>query len=123
MIPFTSFDPALIVWAPHPQYTGVRMAWLAKGAELGVSYSCALLEMADGAQIPEHIHADEDDVLYVLKGSARMAIGGEDIALVSGSFLRVPKGMPHRPHGFAGGFTIYDVWVCPTHFLNAKEKV
>lgn len=110
MIPFTHFDPDAIAWAPHPEFAGVRIAWLARRAELGVPYSCALLEMADGAQIPEHIHASEDDVLYVLKGRARMTVGGEEVALVKGSFLRVPKGTPHRPYGFADGFTIYDVW-------------
>ena len=106
-----SFSPEAVVWQDHPLFVGVRIAWLVSGALSDGPYTCALVEMADDAVVPEHVHQNEDDVLYVLKGRARMEIcGAPEVELRPGSFLRVPKNTRHRPFDFSGGFTIYDFW-------------
>ncbi len=100
-----------LAWSAHETFPGVSLAWLTRRARRGAALSCALVRIADGADVPEHVHADEDDILYVLRGAARMAIDGAgERTLAAGDFLRVPAGARHRPYGFAGDFLAFDVW-------------
>jgi quercetin dioxygenase-like cupin family protein len=100
-----------LVWSAHERFLDVRLAWLMRPKAPGAPLSCALVQIADGANVPAHIHDGEDDILYVLRGFARMAIDGVgERTLAAGDFLRVPAGARHRPYGFAGDFLAFNVW-------------
>lgn len=86
---------------------------------LSPSQECALVEMPPGAQVDEHVHDQQDDILYVLRGSAVMWIEDSgDLLLSAGSYLRIPKGTRHRPHGFAGGFRVFNLWAALPSTFN-----
>ncbi|MGD0642874.1 MAG: cupin domain-containing protein [Roseiarcus sp.] len=100
-----------LVWSAHENFPDVRLGWLMRPSARGAPVSCALVQIPDGANVPEHVHAGEDDILYVLHGSARMAIeGAGEMTLTAGDFLRIPAGSRHRPYGFAGDFLAFNVW-------------
>lgn len=100
-----------IAWTPHPRFPGVRIAWLMQRARGEAPFDCALVRMPPDAEVFEHVHAAESDVLYVLGGRATMSVAGVgDIALSRGSFLRIPPGVAHRPHSFADNFTAFNFW-------------
>ena len=44
---------------------------------------------------PMHVHANEDEVLYVLEGSFRFQLGEELHDAPTGTFVFVPRGLPH----------------------------
>lgn len=44
-----------------------------------------------------HKHDEEDEMFYVLEGEFNMELRDRVIALRSGEFLIVPKGVEHRP--------------------------
>jgi quercetin dioxygenase-like cupin family protein len=44
---------------------------------------------------PLHVHANEEEVLYVLEGTFRFRIGDEVSAAPAGSLVFVPRGVPH----------------------------
>ena len=44
---------------------------------------------------PLHVHANEDEVLYVLDGSFRFQLGEAVSAAPAGSLMFVPRGVPH----------------------------
>jgi quercetin dioxygenase-like cupin family protein len=97
-------------WSPHPAFPGVRLARLLRALPIR-ALDGALVEISDGASVPEHAHAEEDDILYVLRGEARMWIEGRgEQALGAGDFLRIPRGRRHRPFAFAGGFLAFNLW-------------
>jgi quercetin dioxygenase-like cupin family protein len=51
--------------------------------------------IASGDGPPMHTHAQEDESWYVLEGELRFKIGGELSSASAGSFVFVPRGVPH----------------------------
>ena len=102
---------AELAWLPHPRFRDVRIASLVTGTSDTGPMDCALVEMLPSAEVGEHVHDRQDDMLYVLCGTAVMWIDGQgDVPLVPGSFLRIPKGTRHRPHSFRDGFRVFNFW-------------
>lgn len=52
--------------------------------------------MPCGEAPPLHIHRNEDEVFYVLRGTIRFEVGDAIITAGSGDVVMAPKGMPHR---------------------------
>ncbi|MBX3161296.1 MAG: cupin domain-containing protein [Deltaproteobacteria bacterium] len=59
------------------------------------SLAASVLELPAGAAIPEHVHAVETEVLYVLAGAGTMKVGGIDLAVTPTSVVQVPANVPH----------------------------
>jgi mannose-6-phosphate isomerase-like protein (cupin superfamily) len=60
-------------------------------------------EMAAGVGPPLHIHRDCAESFYVISGSYRMHLGGNDFDCPAGSFVYVPVGMRHTFQSAAAG--------------------
>ena len=55
-----------------------------------------IVTMAPNADGPEsHVHADEDDVFYVLDGELTFLLDDGDVSAPAGTFVLVPPGVPH----------------------------
>jgi mannose-6-phosphate isomerase-like protein (cupin superfamily) len=55
-----------------------------------------LITMAPNADGPEsHVHAEEDDVFYVLDGELTFLLEDGDVAAPAGTFVLVPPGVNH----------------------------
>lgn len=48
-----------------------------------------------GESPPLHIHHNEDEAFYILSGTIRFLIGGEERIVHTGDTLIAPKGVPH----------------------------
>ena len=58
----------------------------------------SMVETADaepGAGPPLHIHHDAAESFWVLAGEYRMHVDGRDFRCPAGSFVHVPRGLPH----------------------------
>jgi len=56
----------------------------------------SLITMAPNANGPEsHVHADEDDVFYILDGELTFLLDDGDVAAPTGTFVLVPPGVKH----------------------------
>jgi quercetin dioxygenase-like cupin family protein len=60
--------------------------------------SAGLYVLAAGATDPQRPH-HEDEMYYVVRGTARFRAGDEDREVAAGSVLYVPAEMEHRFHG------------------------
>ena len=81
----------------------------ARAASMGV------LELQAGAGVPEHIHADSVEMLYVEEGGAEMTIEGQAMAVKQGDAVYIPAGIKHSariPEG-APSFRAVQVYVGP----------
>ncbi|WP_375770144.1 cupin domain-containing protein [Archangium gephyra] len=81
----------------------------ARAASLGV------LELQAGAGVPEHIHADSVEMLYVEEGGAEMTIEGQKMPVKQGDAVYIPAGTRHSaliPEG-APRFRAVQVYVGP----------
>jgi quercetin dioxygenase-like cupin family protein len=55
----------------------------------------AILELPAGAKVPEHVHAKETEMLYVLAGTATMIVDGVELAVTPTSVIQVPPATKH----------------------------
>ncbi|AZP22259.1 cupin domain-containing protein [Streptomyces aquilus] len=44
---------------------------------------------------PLHRHLEEDEMFYVLSGTARFLCDGQELAAAPGDFVLLPRGLPH----------------------------
>jgi len=66
-------------------------------------FSASVLQLAAGANVPEHVHANETELLYVLEGSGTMTIAGQAIAVTSTSVIQIP---PNTKHAFSAASNV-----------------
>ena len=108
---FKLIQPEERKWDPHPQLPGIEVAYLLSNRVDQVGITCALVHLPVGSEVEKHLHENSDDIIYVLKGKAKMWIEGVgDVPLATGSFLRIPKGTWHQPHAIEEDFLAYDIW-------------
>lgn len=104
-------DLAEIEWLPHPTAEGVTMKPLVTMKSDGTDVSCLLIKVPRGGQVPEHVHQDQVDILYPLKGKAVMFVDGAgSFSLEPGCVARVPKGTRHRIEQVSEELLLYDVF-------------
>jgi quercetin dioxygenase-like cupin family protein len=65
-----------ISWTPHPVAQGVEIKPLISKKEHGLHVTCMLVTIPVGNHVPEHIHEEQDDILYPLQGKAIMWVDG-----------------------------------------------
>jgi uncharacterized RmlC-like cupin family protein len=108
---FKLIQPQERKWDPHPQLPGVEVAYLVSKRADKVDITCALVHLPVGSHVDKHLHENSDDIIYVLKGKAKMWVDGiGDVPLVAGTFLRIPKGTMHQPHDIEEDFIAHDTW-------------
>jgi mannose-6-phosphate isomerase-like protein (cupin superfamily) len=102
-----------ISWISHPTAQGVKIKPLISEKEHGLDVTCMLVNIPVGKQAPEHIHEEQDDILYPLQGRAVMWVDGTgNFSLEPGVIVRVPKGVKHKIFDVTENLLIYDVF-CP----------
>jgi mannose-6-phosphate isomerase-like protein (cupin superfamily) len=76
---------------------GSTYRFLADGAATGGRYSlCEKTFWGDPP--PLHVHEAEEESFYVLDGHGSVSIGGTEHPVAAGSFVLVPRGVPHTLH-------------------------
>ena len=104
-----------ISWRPHPIAKGVEIKPLATKSEDDLNVTCMLVRIPAGKQIPEHIHAEQVDILFPIHGAAEMVVEGTGtFPLKAGVVVRVPKGTKHKIFNVTEELLIYDVFQPPT---------
>src|SRR3954452_18130278 len=74
---------------------GVSITHKVRGDDSGgqVAIFESLIPAGEGP--PLHVHANEEEVLYVLEGTFRFQLRDEVTAAPAGSLMFVPRGVPH----------------------------
>lgn len=74
----------------------MQAVFKADGAETASAYAISEWRMESGAPGPgAHSHEDNDDLFYVLEGTASILIGDDWITARAGAFVCAPAGTPH----------------------------
>ena len=80
----------------------------------GGDLTCFVVRCPAGSAIEEHVHEDETDVIYVLRGRASMWVEDRGVfPLRPGVFVVVPRGLRHRTFDVEEELVIYDVFTPP----------
>jgi quercetin dioxygenase-like cupin family protein len=65
----------------------------------------AQIYLKRGALVPMHTH-DSEQMTYVLQGSLRFLVGGEEIIVREGEVLHIPSGVPHQAEALDDTFEL-----------------
>ena len=74
---------------------GPAMIFLEPSVVKDAPFSASVLALPAGANVPEHVHAKETELLYVLEGSGTMTIAGQEIAVMPTSVIQIPANTKH----------------------------
>lgn len=75
---------------------GVKIIGKILSDETNGEYSVIVTETPPNGGPPKHIHSQEDELFYVLKGQFTFTCGEETIQAKEGDFVRLPRGVPHQ---------------------------
>lgn len=67
-----------------------------------------ILALPSGAAVPEHVHANETEMLYILAGSGTMTVAGVQLAVTPSSVVQVP---PNTKHSFTASADVRAVQI------------
>ncbi len=100
-----------IAWVSHKLSPEAKTKTMISKKDDGLDVSCVLVDLPVGVEIPEHIHDQQDDILYPLKGKATMWVDGTGFfTLEPGVIVRVPKATKHKIIDVVEDMVIYDVF-------------
>jgi mannose-6-phosphate isomerase-like protein (cupin superfamily) len=98
----------------HPFLENVGMRTLYSKRDDEGEATCFVIRCVVGSEIEEHVHHDEVDIIFVLKGKATMWIEDRgSFSLEPGVFVVVPKGLRHRTYDVKEELLIYDIFIPP----------
>mgnify|MGYP002640763406 CR=1 FL=1 len=98
----------------HPFLANVGMKTLYSKRGDGGEITCFVVRCSVGSEVEEHVHQDEADIIFVLKGKATMWVENRgSFPLEPGVFVVVPKGLRHRAYDVVEELHIYDVFSPP----------
>ena len=69
--------------------------------KLLVAVDGATIAIQDGSP-PKHLHADANEIQYILEGKGTIWLGDKEVAVKPGDLVIIPKGTPHggtKPDG------------------------
>lgn len=100
---------------PHPILEDLKIRVLLSERDEDSPVTCVLLKCPIGSEIKEHVHTEQNDLVYVLKGEATMWIENMGkFQIRPGTFIAVEKGKKHRTFNVTEDLLIYSVFVPPT---------
>ena len=69
--------------------------FLATSEQTGGAFSLFDNYTLPGAGIPPHFHTQEDEAFWIVEGTYRFWVDGEDVELGPGGFVFLPRNTPH----------------------------
>jgi quercetin dioxygenase-like cupin family protein len=100
-----------VKWEPHPMVKEIKIKVLLSKRDHGVNITCMLVRLPKGSSFPEHIHKEQDDIVFYLSGKCRVMIDGVgELIAKKGTFLRIPKNTRHAVLEALEDTLLYDVF-------------
>ena len=97
-------------------FVGVRMKLLLSGVDTGNQFALLKNSSAGISQTPVHIHADDDETLYMMEGEMQAVIAGQRHVVQAGETVFLPRGVPHQLMNASGRPTRYLLLCTPPGF-------
>jgi quercetin dioxygenase-like cupin family protein len=99
-------------------YKGILSTQLAGAEETGGDFDFVVSNMRKGTEPPAHVHARENEFMYVLAGKLSVYVENDTFEIEAGGCMFLPKG---RPHAFIIQSSEIQmlVLITPGGFMNA----
>lgn len=101
---------------------GVLMKQHLASQETGGSFSLFENRSNGPSRTPIHVHAHDDETLYILEGAMQAIINGEERSLRAGDSIFLPRGIPHQLTNVSGTPARYLLLCTPGGFERFLEE-
>ncbi|GFE67073.1 cupin domain-containing protein [Litoreibacter roseus] len=75
---------------------------LVSGAETDGQYFLMEAVITPGGRAPEHVQTREEEGFYILSGTLNFYADGQQVIARAGTFINIPKGVPHYFENVSG---------------------
>ena len=82
----------------YPRPAGAVTIFAEPATTRAKDLAATIIELPKGGAIPEHVHAGESELLFLLAGSGTMTVKGVPLAVLSTTVVQIP---PSTPHAFS----------------------
>jgi mannose-6-phosphate isomerase-like protein (cupin superfamily) len=108
----TLFNVENLSWENHPAVKDVFIKKIITTGQFGKdSPSIIMVRIPVGVEVPEHIHEESEDILFILVGKATIWIDGiGNLKLQKNVVVRVPRNTKHRIFDVSNELLVYDVF-------------
>ncbi len=105
-------DTESLPWEDHPTVKDVSVRKIVTPGRFGKdSPSILMVKIPVGGEVPEHVHTESEDILFIVSGRGMMWVDGTGaVALHTGAVVRVPRNTKHRIFDVTDEILIYDVF-------------
>jgi mannose-6-phosphate isomerase-like protein (cupin superfamily) len=83
-----------VVVPPGEGHRVGNVEFLARTAD-SPRFNFAIIEIAAGRVLEEHVHREEDDAFYIVEGEMTFLFGHDSALAPPGTFVLVPPGVEH----------------------------
>ncbi len=103
--------------------TDELMTFKASGEDTGGAYSLTDSMVPPQGGPPPHIHHREDEAFWVLEGELEVTVGEATFGAGAGSFVHLPKGVPHAYRNVGSGPARFLTLIVPAGLEGFFEEV
>ncbi len=97
--------------------------FLITGAQSNGQYFAMDARVPPGAGPPPHIQTREEEAFYVLSGELVFRAGGKRVVGRTGTFLHVPRGVPHHFRNESEAEARVLIWFGPACIEHMMERM
>lgn len=121
-------EPSMVVLGPGEGVRiespiGEAITFKARGSETGGTMTAFETIVAVGEGPPLHVHANEDEAVYVLEGDLHFRVGLDLRRTPAGTFLFIPRGTPHTFQNVGGDTARFLVIFTPSGIERFFERM
>ena len=84
-------------WEEHPRIKDVYMKKLLTSADNPLA-NISIVQVPVGNKVSRHLHADQEETVYLLSGKSELVLGDERVSFDAGSAVVIPRGLEHELH-------------------------
>lgn len=103
-------------------WTGFPDIIRVSGEDTGGTFSVIEMRVPPGYAGPPHIHHNEHETFYTVKGELEYTIGDETIVGEAGKIVHGPMGIPHAFSNESDSEAIAHTWVHPAGFEDFMAR-
>ena len=95
---------------------GVVMKQQLSGEETNGTFSLFENRSGGESKTPIHVHADDDETLFIIEGQMQALIAGKEQTIQAGESIFLPRGIPHQLMNTSGSPAHYMLLCTPSGF-------
>jgi quercetin dioxygenase-like cupin family protein len=111
-----------VEWEPHFMTDRGQIRWIYTREKDDSPITVMQIRFEDGVTLPDHVHRDQPDLVYVLQGRATMFIDGVgEFPIEPGTVVQVPPNTKHAIRNTKESLMIYNVFAPGTKYMKGGK--